>query len=100
MNAFGRFDLLLATFIDRAYQLADQRYRTSAKLAACVVAIVLAEAAAYFLRWFNGGDAAQIVQNAGLAFVVGLIATPLAPVAKDLATALTTAAKAVQSVNR
>jgi hypothetical protein len=39
-------------------------------------------------------------QNIGLAALVGIIATPLAPVAKDLATALNTAAKAVQSVKR
>jgi len=99
MDTYGRFDVLLATFIDRAYQKADQRYRTSAKSAACLVAIVLAEAAAYFL----GMDAANghaIWRNVGMAAIVGLIATPLAPVAKDLATALNTAAKAMQSVRR
>jgi hypothetical protein len=41
-----------------------------------------------------------IWHNVGMAALVGLIATPLAPVAKDLATALNTAAKAVQSVKR
>ena len=90
MDTYGRFDVLLATSIDRAYQKADQRYRTSAKVAACVVAVLLAEAAAYFLK----------IQNVGMAAVVGLIATPLAPVAKDLATALNAAAKAVQSVKK
>jgi hypothetical protein len=90
MDTYGRFDVLLATFIDRAFQRADQRYRTTAKFAACLVAIVLAEAAAYFLG----------IHNIGMAAVVGLLATPLAPVAKDLATALNTAAKAVQSVKR
>lgn len=90
MNTYGRFDVLLATTIDRGYQKADQRYRSTAKLAACIVAILLAEAAAYFLG----------MQNAGLAFIVGLVATPLAPIAKDLASSLTTAAKAVQSVKK
>lgn len=99
MDTYGRFDVLLATFIDRAFQNADQRYRTTAKFAACIVAIVLAEAAAYFLGMLvaNGGP---IWSNIGMAALVGLIATPLAPVAKDLATALNTAAKAVQSVKR
>jgi hypothetical protein len=99
MDVYGRFDVLLSTLIDRAYQKADQRYRTTAKSAACLVAIVLAEAAAYFLRTLtvNGHP---IWYNIGVAFIVGLIATPLAPVAKDLATALNTAAKAVQSVKR
>jgi hypothetical protein len=99
MNTYGRFDVLLATFIDRAYQKADQRYRTTAKCAACLVAIALAEAAAYFLRMLDTNGHIN-GYNFGLAFVVGLIATPLAPVAKDLATALTTASKAVQTVKR
>lgn len=90
MDTYGRFDVLLATSIDRGYQKADQRYRTTAKFAACLVAIVLAEAAAYFLK----------MQNAGVALIVGLIATPLAPIAKDLATSLNAAAKAVQSVKK
>ncbi len=97
MDTYGRFDLLLATFIDRAYQRADQRFRSTAKSAACVVAVLLAEAAAYFLRILASNGHTNW-HNVGVAAVVGLIATPLAPVAKDLATALNTAAKAVQSV--
>jgi hypothetical protein len=97
MDAYGRFDLLLATFIDRAYQKADQRFRTTAKSAACVVAVMLAEAAAYFLRMLAANGHLNW-HNVGVAAVVGLVATPLAPVAKDLATALNTAAQAVQSV--
>lgn len=97
MDTYGRFDVLLATFIDRAYQNADQRYRTSAKSAACLVAIVLAEVAAYFLGILVA-NGRPIWPNIGMAALVGLVATPLAPVAKDLATALNTAAKAVQSV--
>ena len=90
MDTYGRFDVLLTTSIDRGYQKADQRYRTTAKFAASIVAILLAEAAAYFLK----------MQNVGVAFIVGLIATPLAPIAKDLATSLNTAAKAMQSVKK
>jgi hypothetical protein len=90
MDTYGRFDVLLATTIDRGYQKADQRYRTTAKVAAGIVAILLAEAAASFLN----------IDNIGLAFLVGLIATPLAPIAKDLASSLNTAAKAVQSVKK
>ncbi len=99
MNTYGRFDLLLATFIDRAYQRADQRYRTTAKSVACLMSIVLAESAAYFLGML-GTNGLPLWHNIGMAAIVGLVATPLAPVAKDLATALTTAAKAVQSVKR
>ncbi len=96
MDTYGRFDVLLATSIDRSYQKADQRYRTTAKVAASLVAILLAEAAAYFLGMITKDS----LNNIGLALIVGLIATPLAPVAKDLATSLNTAAKAVQSVKK
>lgn len=99
MDTYSRFDVLLATFIDRAFQQADQRYRTTAKSISCLVAIALAEAAAYFLGML-GTYGSPIWHNVGTAALVGLIATPLAPVAKDLATALNTAAKAVQSVKR
>jgi hypothetical protein len=90
MDTYGRFDVLLSTVIDRAYQRADQKYRTTNKLIAGVVAVILAEVGAYTL---NVGGHMDYVR----AFVVGLLATPLAPVAKDLSTALTTAVKAVQS---
>jgi hypothetical protein len=100
MDTYGRFDILLATFIDRAFQKADQRYRNTAKAAACIVAVVLAEAAAYFLGMLAQPNWHQNLHNIGLAALVGLIATPLAPIAKDLATALNTAAKAVQSVKQ
>lgn len=100
MDTYGRFDVLLATTIDRGYQKADQRYRTTAKFAASVVAIILAVAAAFFLGMVVEKDKSYNWHNIGLAFIVGLIATPLAPIAKDLATSLTTAAKAVQSVKK
>lgn len=99
MDTYGRFDVLLTTFIDRAFQRADQRYRTTAKSAACLAAVFLAEAAAYFLRMLVT-DSHIVWHNVGVAAMVGIIATPLAPVAKDLATALNTAAKAVQTVKR
>jgi hypothetical protein len=35
-----------------------------------------------------------------MAAIVGVVATPLAPIAKDLATSLTTAAKAVGALKR
>jgi len=98
-DAYGRFDVILVAFIDRAYQRADQRYRTTAKFAASLAAVGLAEAAAFFLKILS--DNGQLNwHNIGLAAIVGVLATPLAPVAKDLATALNTAAAAVKSVKR
>jgi hypothetical protein len=93
LNVYGRFDLLLSTMIDRAYHRADQRYRNVSKVFACVTAVLLAEvAAAAQWGWTFKGVVA--------ALIAGLLATPLAPMAKDLASSITTAAKAVQSIKR
>ena len=87
-DVYGRFDLLLTTLLDQAYQRADQRYRNSAKFAAIPVAVALALIAASVIP--NQITLTQAV-------LVGLIATPVAPVAKDVSSAITTAVQAVQS---
>jgi len=96
LNVYGRFDLLLSTMIDRAYQRADQRYRNVAKAVACLVAVILAEIAAWAMTGWNlsSGTSFKFVE----ALIAGLLATPIAPIAKDLATGITTAANAVQSI--
>lgn len=91
-DIYGRFDLLLNTLLDQAYQRADQRYRNAARAMAVPVAVVLAVVGAYLVfggEHFTGGD---IV----LAVLVGLISTPIAPIAKDISSAITTAAQAFQ----
>ena len=88
-DAYGRFDLALSAMIDRAYERADQFYRNSCKAAAAVFAIVLA---------FIGNAQMNYVLPTWEVVIVGLIATPLAPVAKDLANAIQTASDAVKSV--
>lgn len=97
LDTYGRFDLLLSVTLDRALQSADQRYRNSAKMAAGLVAIALAEMAAFSLQSTLFAGTADLVL-AAQAFVAGLLATPLAPIAKDVSTSLATAAKAVQAV--
>ncbi len=87
-DVYGRFDLLLTTLLDQAYQRAGQRYRNSAKFAAIPVAVALAVIAAWVIP--NQITLTQAV-------LVGLIATPVAPVAKDVSSAITTAAQAIQS---
>lgn len=89
-DAFGRFDVALSALLDQAYQRADQRYRNSAKLLAFVFAIVLALVGA---RLVYGVDAPY-----GPAFIAGLLATPLAPVAKDLASSIQAGAKVAQAL--
>ena len=91
-DAYGRFDLLLNTLLDQAYQRADQRYKNAARAMAVPVAVVLAVVGAYLVfggQHFTGGDLA-------VAILAGLISTPIAPVAKDIASAVSTAAQAFQ----
>jgi hypothetical protein len=85
VNIYGRLDAILSAVIDAAYEQADQRYRNAAKALAAGIAIVLALIGGYAVTppgtYFNWP----------LYLVVGAIATPLAPVAKDLTTAINTA---------
>jgi hypothetical protein len=85
---YGRFDLLLTTLLDQAYQRADQRYRNATKFTAIPISVGLAVIAAHVLP-----DHITVWQ----AVLLGLIATPIAPVAKDVASAVTAAVQAVQS---
>ena len=88
-DVYGRFDLLLTTLLDQAYQRADQRYRNAAKTWAIPISVALAVAAAVFVV----PHAVSISE----AVLLGLIATPIAPIAKDLSSAIGTAAQAIQS---
>ncbi|MGD0759722.1 MAG: hypothetical protein ABR921_12520 [Candidatus Sulfotelmatobacter sp.] len=93
-DVYGRFDLLLTTLLDQAYQQAyqraDQRYRNATKFTAIPISVGLAVIAAHVLP-----DHITVWQ----AVLLGLIATPIAPVAKDVASAVTAAVQAVQSWN-
>jgi hypothetical protein len=90
-SALGQFDAVLAAVIDTAYERGDQKYRNAAKFLAMVTSVVL------------GGIGGLIVYGTDLAdltfcLLAGLVATPLAPVAKDLATALQTAVAAASTL--
>jgi hypothetical protein len=91
-DAFGRFDLLLTAVLDQGYQRGDQRYRNSAKLLAVPVAVGLALLGA----WAISNHCLSSV-DAWRAVVGGLLATPLAPVAKDLSSAIQQATKLAQA---
>ncbi|MGA7341100.1 MAG: hypothetical protein WBE72_08815 [Terracidiphilus sp.] len=98
-DVFSRFDLILTATLDEAYQLSDQIYRNGTRGLAAVIAVVLALAGAVSLEgWvlFQRGHWRDIA----LAFLVGLLATPLAPIAKDISTALATAVNTMQTVKK
>jgi hypothetical protein len=90
-DIYGRFDLMITTLLDQAYQRADQRYRNTAKAWAMVTAVILAAVANKFL---------SPPMETGVAILVGLLATPVAPVAKDLASAIQTASQTMQAVKK
>jgi hypothetical protein len=86
-NAYGRFDLLLSALLDQAYQRGDQRYRNSAKLLAMFFSVGLAMLGFYEVL----GSGHNV-----LGFLTGLLAVPLAPIAKDLASTIQAGAKIAQ----
>jgi hypothetical protein len=90
-DAYGRFDLLLSAALDQGYQRGDQRYRNSAKLLAVPVAVVLALLGAWAVS--------DPLTNSDIwrAIAGGLLATPLAPIAKDLSSAIQTGTKLAQA---
>ena len=89
ISAMGRFDLVLSAIIDEAYERADQIYRNSAKAWSVLVSVILGVVGFKMadLCWIDG-------------LLVGLAATPIAPVAKDLTSALAAATKAAEAFRR
>jgi len=91
LNLLGRFDATVDAKLDAAFERADQSYRNSAKCWAAVVSVVLAVTGSTVVGT-NGFD----WSNISLAILIGLLAVPLAPVAKDVSSALSAAVSAMQ----
>lgn len=93
-DAYGRFDLILTTLLDEGYQRADQIYRNSAKAWSVVVSLVLAFLGGWTIA---GGSLVDYVHGRDVAeaLLVGLLATPLAPISKDISSALSAASRAI-----
>jgi len=85
------FDDSVGARLSAAIARADQKYKNSAKAIASVFAIALAIVGVSISQGgvFNW-------DNFFVALIVGVIATPVAPVAKDLSTALSAFAKAIK----
>lgn len=95
-DVYSRFDLIVTALLDEAYQFSDQVYRNGLRTLAAVVAVLLALGGGWALE----GAAFWHLQDVALAFLIGLLATPLAPIAKDLSTALATAVNTMQLVKK
>ena len=94
---FGRFDLIVTAMLDEAYQRADQIYRNSAKVLSVAVSVALAISGVFVIIPFRD---AQFGISILQAIVLGLIASPLAPVSKDLSSALAAGVKVAQSLRK
>ncbi len=92
----GRVDLALTAYVDGAYQRADQRYRNQCKFLAGMAAIAMSTVSGAALFHADANAAGMIFMS----FIAGLIAVPLAPVTKDLASALQAGVKVAQSLRR
>jgi len=97
-DAYSRFDLIVTAMLDECYQYADQIYRNWTRALAAVIAVVLAIAGGCIVD--GGWSQFAHSRDLGLAVLVGLLATPLAPIAKDLSTALATAVNTMQLVKK
>ena len=104
-DLFGRFNAVIDASMDAGFERGDQQYRNAAKVAAGVFSLILAWAAAYLLRDSNVKLPVATPANTPFfgsplfqwASLIGLLAVPVAPIAKDLASSLQAAAKAVQA---
>lgn len=95
--ALGRFEAAIDARIDSALGLAEFRYQRLMQILAGVLALTLAFVA---LAWVGSSAPAEGGQNSvppGLILLAGLLAVPLAPVAKDITKALD---EAVQRLRR
>jgi hypothetical protein len=101
LNLVGRLKATIEARTDAAYERADQVYRSYARFWAGVLAILLAFVADYLLLTGQGVAVTDYFGPTGghpaEAFFVGLVAVPLAPIAKDVASALS---KAVHALGR
>jgi hypothetical protein len=95
INVLGQFDAVLSAALDAAYERGDQKYRNAAKLLSMLVATILGGVGGWIVFGSN-----YTQSNIVLSLLIGVIATPLAPVAKDLASSLQAAVSAVGTIKR
>jgi hypothetical protein len=84
-SVIGRYELAADARIDAALTLAQVSYAATARQAAMVIAIGLALGVAWMVKvnWLAG-------------LIVGLVAVPIAPIAKDIASGINAAAAALK----
>lgn len=93
LELLGRFDAFVDSRLDAAFERADQKYRNVARVTAGLVAILLA--------WCGQATSLDSLtmswQDFASALLIGVVAVPMAPIAKDLTSAITTAVSAFKA---
>jgi hypothetical protein len=90
----ARFDAAIDAALDAGFERGDQRYRSVARVCAGVIAVALSIAAVLLFPNLASGE---LPHRMATALLIGLVAVPIAPIAKDLASALNTAASALKA---
>jgi hypothetical protein len=103
-DAFSRFDFVLTALLDEVYQDSDQAYTNGTRILASIFAVVLALIGGWTLfANAHGADASAVywgTSDMWMAFVAGILATPLAPIAKDVSSALAAAVNTMQAIKK
>jgi len=94
-HALARFEMSVDARIDAALALAETSYVAVARNTASGFAIIFALIVGCILG-FHADETSNDYSFIGLAFLIGVAAIPIAPVAKDIAKALSSAEKALK----
>jgi hypothetical protein len=105
VNILARFNSVLGAILDTAYERAEQAYKNKARGLAALIAILLSLAGGaliYRTEYPTESVATYLAlsNDMMLALLIGLVATPVAPIAKDLSGALSTAVHALSRARR
>ncbi len=100
-DVFSRFDFILTALLDEVYQDSDQAYTNGTRILASIFAVALALIGGWTLfANQNPNGVYWGTSDMWIAFVAGILATPLAPIAKDVSSALATAVNTMQAIKK
>ncbi len=98
-DVYSRFDFILTALLDEVYQHADQRYTNGTRVMASIFAVALALVGGWILHT-DTPQGYLWSHDMWVALLAGVLATPLAPIAKDLTSALSTAVNTMQAIKK